>query len=121
MLKGIKSLIAGIAAGTALGMLFAPKKGEETRKNIQSEVKEGGTGLHTVKKTLLAMGQDFGETCKEAYDEVNEKESVQKARKGAKKAYKKNVSPSTRKKVKKAVSDAKRVVKRAKKTIKKKK
>ena len=37
MFKGLKALLAGILAGTALGVLFAPKKGDEIRKNIKKE------------------------------------------------------------------------------------
>ena len=35
MTKGIFSFILGLSAGVALGLLFAPKAGEETREDIK--------------------------------------------------------------------------------------
>ncbi|MEI0581224.1 YtxH domain-containing protein [Brachyspira pilosicoli] len=35
MSKGIFSFILGVSAGVALGLLFAPKSGEETREDIK--------------------------------------------------------------------------------------
>lgn len=36
--KVITALLAGIAAGTVLGMLFAPEKGSETREKINDSL-----------------------------------------------------------------------------------
>lgn len=38
--KGFGKLLAGLAIGAGLGVLFAPKKGEETRKELTLKVKE---------------------------------------------------------------------------------
>mgnify|MGYP001603967706 FL=1 len=62
MLKGLKSLFAGIIAGTALGVLFSPKKGTEIRKDFQKEFKKGGTGIQTAKSTLTGMGKEIAST-----------------------------------------------------------
>lgn len=35
-----KGLFAGLAIGATLGILFAPKKGEDTRKDLTSKMKE---------------------------------------------------------------------------------
>jgi len=37
----VKGLFAGGVIGFVLGMLFAPQKGEETRKKIKDAVEEG--------------------------------------------------------------------------------
>lgn len=38
--KGLGKLLAGVAIGTGLGVLFAPKKGEETRKELKNKMDE---------------------------------------------------------------------------------
>lgn len=38
--SGFGKLLAGVAIGTGLGVLFAPKKGEETRKELKEKMEE---------------------------------------------------------------------------------
>jgi gas vesicle protein len=38
--SGLGKLLAGIAVGTGLGVLFAPKTGEETRKQLKEKIDE---------------------------------------------------------------------------------
>ncbi|NIJ45162.1 gas vesicle protein [Wenyingzhuangia heitensis] len=38
--KVVLSLFAGVLIGTAAGVLFAPKKGEETREDIKNKILE---------------------------------------------------------------------------------
>ena len=38
--KGLGKFLFGAAIGTGLGMLFAPKKGEETRKDLSEKIDE---------------------------------------------------------------------------------
>lgn len=52
--KVVVALLAGLAAGAALGILFAPEKGSETRDKLSQSLK------------------DFGDTIKEkAAEEIN--------------------------------------------------
>jgi gas vesicle protein len=44
--KGAVLLLAGIAAGVTVGMLFAPRKGRENREKIS-------VSLHTLGETLI--------------------------------------------------------------------
>lgn len=81
MFRALKALLAGILAGTALGVLFSPKKGDEIRKDFKKELGRGGTGLKTVKETLKGMGHEMGEseTCKKGAAKL--KEAAGKAKK----------------------------------------
>jgi len=62
MFRALKALLAGLLAGTALGVLFSPKKGDEIRKDFKRELGEGGSGLKTVKSTLKGLGHEVGES-----------------------------------------------------------
>lgn len=84
MFRTLKSLITGIVAGTALGVLFAPKKGTEVRKSFKKEIKEGGYGLKTAKSTLTGMGKEIGES----YHEVKSSEGFKKGKDKIKKEAK---------------------------------
>ena len=134
MFKGLKALLAGILAGTALGVLFAPKKGDEIRKNIKKEVKGGGTGFSTIKETLVDMGHDIGGFSKGTYGELNKHESFRKgvktvkgyaakARKEAKNLLDDAIPAGKRKQAAKALKKATEVAKstasKAKKVVKK--
>jgi len=81
MFKTVKGLLAGIIAGTAIGVLFAPKKGKEIRKKIKDEIGKGGYGLDTLKEAVTEMGKDIEETGKEVYKENVPADTKRKAKK----------------------------------------
>lgn len=119
MFRGLKSLITGIVAGTALGVLFSPKKGEEIRRNIKKEMDDGGMGMDTIKDTFSEMGKDLSEAAKEGYEELSKTEGFKKAEKALKKKGK-TVKKKAKKIAKKQTSKAKKAVKKVTKKIKKK-
>lgn len=61
--KVVLALLAGLAAGTALGILFAPDKGTETRDKLN--------------ESLADLGDAIRERAEEQFDQLNEfKEKV---------------------------------------------
>ncbi|MBI2634325.1 YtxH domain-containing protein [Candidatus Peregrinibacteria bacterium] len=88
MFKGLKGLIAGVIAGTALGVLFSPDKGDKIREKFKKERKDGGTGLKTVSDTLGKIGKEIGESAHDTYKKVQKtdfyKENAAKAKEAAK-------------------------------------
>ncbi len=111
MFKGLKSLLTGLVAGTALGILFSPDKGKKIRKDIKSEIDKGGLGLNTIKDTISKMGQDIGEVGKDIYEDISETEGYQEAEKEVKKHVKK-ASAKAKKKVTKAKKQVKKAIKK---------
>jgi gas vesicle protein len=76
--SGIPLFLAGLGTGVALGMLFAPASGEETRMHIAERAKEGV-------ETAKSKGQEFS---RKAQNVVNRgKEQASEAADTAREAY----------------------------------
>lgn len=124
MFKGLKALLAGLLAGTALGILFSPKKGEDIRKNFKKEINSGGTGLNTLKDTVVGLGKEIGDSAKDTFEEVSETETYKQGVKKAQdysgmakeqlnKMIKEKTTSTQRKKAKEAFKKAKTAINKA--------
>ena len=63
--NGISSFLLGLGVGVAIGMLFAPKSGQETREIIKNKTGEGtdylkerGAGLKQTASEWVDKGKD---------------------------------------------------------------
>ncbi len=79
-LAGTLLFVTGAALGAALGVLFAPRSGSETREQLADWLKErrekGEDLLHKVKDESLAKKEALvaaAKAAKQAYSEVNSK------------------------------------------------
>lgn len=59
--KVVAALLAGLAAGTALGILFAPEKGSETREKLNDSIKDLGDALKERTAEQIDHLNDFKE------------------------------------------------------------
>lgn len=63
--KGGKiSLLFGVVTGALTGLLFAPQKGKELRKNISEERKAGGLGHKAIGQELAVMVDEVAHVVK---------------------------------------------------------
>lgn len=117
MFKTLKSLVAGVVGGAVLGVLFAPKKGSELRKEIKEDP------VTAVKGAAKTMGDDITVTAKTVAKDENVKKGLNKAKELSSKAkekaeelYNENVPKDKRKKIEKTINKG---VKKAKEIVKK--
>lgn len=83
MAKG--KFIFGAMMGALLGLAFAPKKGSELRKELQSELAKGGHGEKVLKKNAAIIGEDITETAQEVYHNPEVQKQIAKGKKEAEK------------------------------------
>ncbi|PIS28323.1 hypothetical protein COT42_08555 [Candidatus Saganbacteria bacterium CG08_land_8_20_14_0_20_45_16] len=56
--KITKSLTIGGIIGLIMGLLFAPRKGEETRKKLQESIEKGKAKLSEIKEDIDKEKED---------------------------------------------------------------
>jgi gas vesicle protein len=119
--KHRSGLILGLIAGTALGILFAPKKGKELREEIKQEREEGGHGLESVKDGFVDMGKEVVATARTAYESDEVQEKIGEMRESAEELAeegKKRVRKVAKKVKRRAKTTAKRAGRKAASTVK---
>lgn len=52
MVKMLKRLLTFVGLGFILGLLFAPEKGDETRKKVNEAIEKGKEKIEEVKKSF---------------------------------------------------------------------
>ena len=103
--------IAGLVGGTALGLLFATKKGADLRKELKG--KDSKKTAELIGKELLEVGKGVGKTVKE-YSETKEAKGLKAKAASYLKNLKKNIVSNC-----KSCSGKEGAVTMAKETVKK--
>src|ERR1700724_1124485 len=57
-------LMAGIAIGATVALLYAPASGEQTRRTIAKRTKEGREAISDSGRDMLERGKEMYQTCR---------------------------------------------------------
>lgn len=88
--NGLSSFLLGLGVGVAIGMLFAPKSGEETRQLIKDKAGEGGEYLKQRGTELKDTATGWVDKGKETLN--RQKDTLNDAMEAGKQAYREAVS-----------------------------
>lgn len=91
-MKRLKALLAGLALGGILGLLFAPKKGVELRESFKKDIDEGHYGVNALKNAFIGMGKDMKDFSGEVAKNEDVKEYLTKGKAAAKNVQEKALS-----------------------------
>jgi len=83
-MKRIKALVAGLALGGLVGLLFAPKKGSEFRKELKKDFEKGNYGMNAFRDTFTDMGKDMSNFTSDVAKHEEVQEYLVKGKKAAK-------------------------------------
>jgi len=84
--------LVGLGVGALVGILFAPKSGEETREFLSQKADEGRDFAQRKAKELRERADDLIERSKDAA--TRGKDSISAAVEGAREAYRREASKS---------------------------
>lgn len=82
-MKRLKSLLAGVALGGIIGLLFAPKKGSDLRDNLKKDIEDGNYGINAIKDAFIGMGKDMSGFTKEISKQEDIQEYITKGKETA--------------------------------------
>ena len=88
--NGLSSFLLGLGVGVAIGMLFAPKSGEETRELIKNKAGEGSEYLKQRSSELKDTASGWVDKGRDAVGK--QKENLNEAMEAGKQAYRDAVS-----------------------------
>ncbi len=88
--KGLSYFMLGLGIGVAVGIVFAPQSGEDTRGLIRSKALEGGDYVKRRSEELRDSAEDLVEKSKTAIK--TQKEQLAAAVDAGKQAYRESVS-----------------------------
>lgn len=66
-----KGLIAGAAIGVAIGLLYAPRPGRETREMIRQKAEDIRCQAEGLREDLKEKAEDISDTVKERMKEIS--------------------------------------------------
>jgi gas vesicle protein len=101
--NGVAYFLVGLGVGVALGMLFAPKSGEETRELLKTRANEGKDYLKTRaeegREYAKRRGDELRESASEILDKTKEtiarqKEQLASAVEAGRQAYRDTLNES---------------------------
>ena len=84
--------LVGLGVGALVGILFAPKSGEETREYLSKRADEGREYTQKKARELRERAEDLIERGKEAA--TRQKESISAVVEGAREAYRREAAKS---------------------------
>jgi len=88
--NGLSSFLLGLGVGVAIGMLFAPKSGEETREIIKTKANEGADFVKQRGSEIKDTANTWVDKGKEALG--RQKDTLNDAMEAGKQAYRDAVS-----------------------------
>jgi gas vesicle protein len=88
--NGLSSFLLGLGVGVAIGMLFAPKSGSETRELIKNKAGEGGDYIKQRSADLKESATGWVDKGKDALN--RQKDTLNDAMEAGKQAYRDAVS-----------------------------